>query len=57
MQLGIEGGDLDLKFHSKEILFLILIVVDLVTLVVWGHQELEATSEPKSIVVKLRGVG
>ena len=55
--LGIERGDLDLHFHPKETLFPIHIVLDLVTLGTWSPRELEATSEPHSIVVKLHGVG
>ena len=38
-------------------MFPIHIVLDLVTLGTWSPRELEATSEPHSIVVKLRGVG
>ena len=55
--LGIKRGDLDLHFHPKETLFPIHFVLDLVTLEAWSPRELEATSEPHSIVVKLRGVG
>ena len=38
-------------------MFPIHFVLDLVTLEAWSLRELEATSEPHSIVVKLRGVG
>ena len=55
--LGFERGDLDLHIHPKKTLFPIRFVLDLVTLEVWSLRELEATSEPHSIVVKLRGVG
>ena len=55
--LEIERGDLDLHSHPKESLFPIHIVVDLVTLGTWSPRELEATSKPHSIVVKLHGVG
>ena len=53
--LGIERGDLDLHFHSKESLFPVHFVLDLVTLEAWSLRELEATLKPHSIVMKLRG--